>query len=114
MDAHKKKGISQRPREKLKGTDVHPAKAFCFANNVVLTAGHPFPGPFKFCNVINAALILVLWLWFELSVGYETLTEGLFTAIPAWTFLTSACIRKWQRHQNTMLDVVMRGTSSEH
>ena len=67
------------------------AKTFCLANNVVLTAGHPFPGPFKFCRVINAAFIRVLWLWFELSVGNVTLTEGLFTAIPAWTFLTRDC-----------------------
>ena len=67
------------------------AKAFCLANNVVLTAGHHFPGPFKFCRVINAAFIQVLWLWFELSVGNVTLTEGLFTAIHAWTLLSSDC-----------------------
>ena len=70
------------------------AKAFCLANNVVLTAGHPFPGPFKFCRVINAAFIRVLWLWFELSVGNVILTEGLFTAIPAWTSLTRDCKAK--------------------
>jgi hypothetical protein len=41
--------------------------------------------------VINAAVILVLWLLFELLVGNKSLTVGLFTAIPAWTFLTNAC-----------------------
>ena len=95
MDStHTRRGDITKAQEDIEVGKVHPAKAFCFANNVVLTAGHPFPGPFKFCNVINAALILVLWLWFELSVGYETLTEGLFTAIPAWTFFTSACRRR--------------------
>ena len=58
----------------------HAPKAFCLATNVVLAAGHPFPGPFKFCKVINAAVIRVLWLWFELSVWNETFTEGLVTA----------------------------------
>jgi len=62
---------------------IHAAKALCLANNVVLTAGHPLPGPFKFCKVINAAVMRALWLCIELSVGNATLTDGLFTAIPA-------------------------------
>lgn len=62
---------------------VHAPKAFCLANNVVLEAGQPFPDPFRFCRVINAAVIRALSLWFESSVGNETLTEGLFTARPA-------------------------------
>ena len=39
---------------------VHADKAFCCANNVVLDAGHPLPDPFKFCKVINAAVIRAL------------------------------------------------------
>jgi len=62
---------------------AHEDKAFCCAKSVVLAAGHPFPDPFKFCNVINAAVIRVLSLCFELSVGNETFTEGLFSAFPA-------------------------------
>ena len=62
---------------------AHEDKAFCWACNVVLTAGHPLPGPFRFCSVISAAFIRALWLAFELSVGNPTLTDGLFTAIPA-------------------------------
>lgn len=32
--------------------------AFCCACKVVETAGHPTPGPFRSCSVINAAVIL--------------------------------------------------------
>ena len=41
-------------------TLVHAAKAFCLATKVVLDAGHPLPGPFRFCRVINAAVIRAL------------------------------------------------------
>jgi len=77
---------------------AHVAKALCLANNVVLAAGHPFPGPFKFCKVINAAVIRALWLSFESSVGNPTSTEGLFRAFPAWTFLTSAWANTSEHH----------------
>ena len=79
-------------------------KALCLANNVVLAAGHPFPGPFKFCKAINAAVIRPLSPCFESSVGNPTLTEGLFTANPAWTSLTSACREEKNRPVSRPLD----------
>ena len=49
------------PQVQNQSTDVvHAARAFCLATNVVLAAGHPLPAPFKFCRVINAAVIRAL------------------------------------------------------
>ena len=52
--------------------------------------GQPFPGPFRFWIVTDAAVILADLSCFESPVGKETLTEGLLTANPAWTFLIKA------------------------
>jgi hypothetical protein len=46
--------------------------AFCCAPNVVETMGHPFPGPFKFCKVTEAAFNLADRECVELSVGKDT------------------------------------------
>jgi len=48
------------------------------------------PGPFRFCNVINEAMMRAAFDWFELSVGNETLALGLLTALPAATFMLRA------------------------
>ena len=64
--------------------------ACCKAPSLVDANGQPFPGPFKFWMVIDAAVILPDSSCFESPVGKETLTVGLLTANPAWTFLISA------------------------
>jgi hypothetical protein len=57
---------------------------------VVDAAGQPTPGPFRFWIVTKAASIRAAFDAFELSVGNETDTEGLWTAWPAATFASSA------------------------
>jgi len=57
--------------------------AFCKAPSLVDANGQPFPGPFKFWIVMDAAVILADSSCFESPVGKETLTEGLLTANPA-------------------------------
>lgn len=64
-------------------TSVPASIAFCKAPSLVDANGHPFPGPFKFWIVIEAAVILPDLSCFESPVGNETFTEGLFTANPA-------------------------------
>ena len=64
--------------------------AFCKAPSLVDANGQPFPGPFRFWIVMDAAVILADLSGFESPVGKETLTEGLLTANPAWTFLIKA------------------------
>ena len=64
--------------------------ACCKAPSLVDANGQPFPGPFKFWMVIDAAVILPDSSCFVSPVGKETLTVGLLTANPAWTFLISA------------------------
>lgn len=64
-------------------TSVPASIAFCKAPSLVDANGHPFPGPFKFWIVMEAAVILPDLSCFESPVGNETFTVGLFTAIPA-------------------------------
>ena len=64
--------------------------ACCKAPSLVDANGQPFPGPFKFWMVIDAAVILPDSSCFVSPVGKETLTAGLLTANPTWTFLISA------------------------
>lgn len=52
--------------------------AFCCAANVVAATGHPFPGPFRFWRVIEAAVNRADWEFLELSSGKETLTTVLY------------------------------------
>jgi len=59
--------------------------AFCCNGNVVETTGHPFPGPFKFCRVTEAALSLADLSPLESPVGKDTDTVGFLSAFPAWT-----------------------------
>ena len=59
--------------------------ALSWARNVVDTAGQPTPGPFKFWRVTRAAWIRACWEAFELSVGKEMGTLGLFRTWPALT-----------------------------
>lgn len=51
-------------QEGIEVSQRSPSQSLLLRQQRVLTAGHPFPGPFNFCNVINAALTLILWLWF--------------------------------------------------
>jgi hypothetical protein len=60
--------------------------AFCWARNVVEAAGHPTPGPRRFCKVTIAVCIRASFEALELSVGKETDMPGLFTTLPAATF----------------------------
>ena len=71
-------------------TAVPALTACCKAPSLVDANGQPFPGPFRFWMVTDAALILADWSGIESPVGKETLTEGLLTANPAWTFLIRA------------------------
>ena len=64
--------------------------ACCKAPSLVDANGQPFPGPFKFWIVMEAAVTLADLSCFESLVGKETLTVGLLTANPAWTFLIKA------------------------
>ena len=64
-------------------TSVPLLIAFCKAPSLVDANGQPFPGPFKFWIVMDAAVILADSSCVELPVGKETLTEGLLTANPA-------------------------------
>ena len=59
--------------------------AFCCASTVVLAAGHPFPGPFRFCSVTSEAWMRASCDSVESSSGKVTATEGLLTAFPAAT-----------------------------
>lgn len=52
---------------------------------VVDAAGHPTPGPWRFCSVTSAALIRANCDALESSTGNETATVGLLTAWPAAT-----------------------------
>ena len=66
--------------------------------SVVDAAGHPTPGPWRFCNVIMLATIRAALEVFELSVGNEKGTAVLLTALPAATFSLSNCAtgqQKW-------------------
>lgn len=71
-------------------TSVPLLIACCNAPSFVDANGQPFPGPFKFWMVIEAAVILPDLSCFESPVGKVTLTVGLLTANPAWTFLIKA------------------------
>ena len=71
-------------------TSVPSLTACCKAPSLVDANGQPFPGPFRFWIVIDAALILADLSCFELPVGKVTFTVGLLTANPAWTFLIKA------------------------
>ena len=71
-------------------TSVPLLIAFCKAPSFVDATGQPFPGPFRFWMVMEAAVILADLSCFESPVGKETLTEGLLTANPACTFLIKA------------------------
>ena len=64
------------------------SKAACCAESVVDTAGHPFPGPKRFCSVTSAVSTRASCDWAELSSGKDTFTDGLFTACPAITSAT--------------------------
>jgi len=64
-------------------TSVPSLTAFCKAPSLVDANGQPFPEPFRFWIVIEAAVILADLSCFESPVGNETLTEGLLTANPA-------------------------------
>jgi len=64
-------------------TSVPSLISFCKAPSLVDANGQPFPGPFKFWMVMEAALILADLSCFESPVGKETATEGLLTASPA-------------------------------
>jgi hypothetical protein len=68
------------------------SNAFTCAPNVVLTNGHPLPGPFKFCSVTLAALIRPFLSATLSPSGKLTFTLGLFTAWPARTSLVSAAM----------------------
>ena len=65
--------------------------AFCCASSVVLAAGHPFPGPFRFCSVSSEAWMRASCDSVESSSGKVTATEGLLTAFPAATL----ALRDW-------------------
>ena len=65
------------------GASVPSLIAFCCKERVVETAGHPFPGPFKFWRVMVAAVILADLSALESPVGKDTETVGLLTAFPA-------------------------------
>jgi len=67
-------------------TSVPSWMAFCWARYVVEAAGHPTPGPSRFCKVTNDAWILASLSSFEEPVGKETLIPRLLTAWPALTF----------------------------
>lgn len=54
--------------------------AWACAVNVVEAAGHPTPGPLKFCKVTTAALRRASLDALELSVGKDTWMVGLLTA----------------------------------
>lgn len=71
-------------------TSVPLLIACCKAPSLVDANGQPFPGPFKFWMVIEAAVILPDLSCFESPVGKATFTVGLLTANPAWTFLIKA------------------------
>jgi len=75
------------------GAAVPAAIAFACACSVVLTIGHPFPTPFKFCNVIDMAVIRASWEAMDESVGKVTGTVGLLTAFPAATL----ALRDWRK-----------------
>ena len=62
-----------------------------WAENVVATIGHPFPGPSKFCRVTAAALRRADWEAFESSVGNESCTVGFVRTWPAATLAFSFC-----------------------
>ena len=64
--------------------------AACWARRVVDTAGQPWPGPWRFCSVIRAAVMRALFEALELSVGNVTAIGGLLTACPAATLVFSA------------------------
>jgi len=63
-------------------TSVPSLIAFCKAPSLVDANGQPFPGPFRFWIVMEAAVILADLSCFESPVGKEMLTEGLLTANP--------------------------------
>ena len=86
------------------GTSVPASIAFCRAPSFVDTNGQPFPGPFKFWRVMEAALTLADLSCFESPVGKEILTEGLLTANPAWTFLIKACGARVRNNRQEIRD----------
>jgi len=65
--------------------------AACWARNVVAAAGHPTPGPRRFCRVIRAVCIRANWDALEPSVGKDTEIPGLLTARPAFTLALRDC-----------------------
>jgi hypothetical protein len=90
--------------------------------NVVDAAGQPLPGPLRFCRVIREVTMRAAFDWFELSVGNETRTLGLLTALPAATFLFRACegtpgyISVFQRGTNrvcTLMKVFLSGGQAQ-
>ena len=64
-------------------TSVPASIAFCCNGNVVETTGHPFPGPFRFWRVMEAAVSLADLSALESPVGNDTDTVGLLRAFPA-------------------------------
>ena len=64
-------------------TSVPALIAFCCNGKVVETTGHPFPGPFKFWSVMDAAVSRADLSALELPVGKDTDTLGLLRAFPA-------------------------------
>jgi hypothetical protein len=56
------------------------------AESVVDAAGHPSPGPLRFCSVTIAASTRASCEATELSSGKDTANDGLFTAWPAFAF----------------------------
>jgi hypothetical protein len=57
---------------------------------VVLANGQPWPGPLRFWSVTAAALMRACWSALLLPVGKLIATLGLWIALPACTFATSA------------------------
>lgn len=56
-------------------------------------AGHPTPGPLRFCNVIIAASIRAAWDAFDASVGKGT---GVPNTCPAATFWLSLAMKAFR------------------
>jgi hypothetical protein len=68
---------------------VRTSIACLCATKVVDAAGHPTPGPLRFCRVTIAVLMRCNWSSPELPVGNVTGMEGLLTTLPARTLALS-------------------------
>jgi hypothetical protein len=75
---------------------VYPVRALSCAEKVVDDAGHPTPGPNKFCRDEMAVWIRAICEPVELSVGNGAGTPGLWTSCPAATLAESDAMNEFR------------------